>query len=142
MRRSSILPALAATAILIIGSTAAGAQSDSSRSTQAGVYTAAQAERGKETYLGMCASCHPAVTHTGVVFQRSWDGRPLSDLMNYMRENMPKNDPGTLSAKEYAQVLAYMLKLNGMPAGRAELTPDVAALRRIRIEVPGGAAKP
>ena len=132
MRFRVALPLIGLLAALPV---AAQSPADSARTTQGGVFTTAQAERGKETYLGMCASCHPAVTHTGEVFAKSWDGKPLSDLMTYMRDNMPKTDPGSLSSKEYAQVLAYMLKLNGMPPGRTELTHDLDVLARIRIEV-------
>jgi hypothetical protein len=47
---------------------------------------------------------------------------------------MPKIDPGSLQPNEYAQVLAYMLKLNGLPAGQKELPADVAVLKSIRID--------
>jgi hypothetical protein len=49
---------------------------------------------------------------------------------------MPKNDPGSLSPPESAQVMAYLLKMNDIPAGKSELQPDPAMLRRIRIETP------
>jgi hypothetical protein len=53
---------------------------------------------------------------------------------------MPKNEPGSLSPEEYADVLAYLLKLNLMPAGPAELPPDSSALRTIRIDTARAAA--
>ena len=104
------------------------------RSTRAGVYTAEQARRGRDIYAGMCQSCHPAASHTGVTFKNSWGGRPLSDLFAFMRERMPKNEPGSLAPEEYADVLAYLLSLNAMPAGTLELQPDSLALKRIRID--------
>lgn len=104
------------------------------RSTRAGVYTAAQANRGRDIYAGMCQSCHPAASHTGVTFRNTWGGRPLSELFGFMRERMPKNEPGSLLPEEYADVLAYLLKLNAMPAGEHELIPDSSALKRIRID--------
>ena len=110
------------------------------RSTRAGVYSAEQADRGRDVYAGLCQSCHPAATHTGPAFNRSWGGRPLSDLFDYVRERMPKNEPGSLTPEEYADVLAYLLGLNAMPAGAHELVPDSVTLRRIRIDTVG--AKP
>jgi S-disulfanyl-L-cysteine oxidoreductase SoxD len=104
------------------------------RSTRAGVYTAEQANRGRDIYAGMCQACHPATSHTGVTFKNSWGGRPLSDLFGFIRERMPKNEPGSLAAEEYADVLAYLLKLNAMPAGDRELPPDSLILKRIRID--------
>jgi hypothetical protein len=47
---------------------------------------------------------------------------------------MPQNDPGILSAKEYAQVLAYLLQMNGMPAGPEELPSDAVMLRAIKFD--------
>jgi S-disulfanyl-L-cysteine oxidoreductase SoxD len=108
--------------------------SSTTRSTQSGVYTAEQALRGRDVYAGMCQSCHTAASHAGPVFQSTWGGRPLSELFAFIIERMPKNDPGSLSREEYADVLAYLLKMNQMPDGSAELTPDSTALRTIRID--------
>jgi S-disulfanyl-L-cysteine oxidoreductase SoxD len=47
---------------------------------------------------------------------------------------MPKNEPGSLAPEEYADVLAYLLQLNGMPAGERDLPADSTALKRIRID--------
>ena len=105
------------------------------RTTRSGVYTDAQAERGSDVYAGMCRSCHAPASHTGVVFAKSWKGRTLADLFAYVSERMPKNDPGILAPEQYADVVAYLLKLNAMPAGAAEIAPDSAALAAIRIDV-------
>ena len=104
------------------------------RSTQAGVYTAEQALRGSDVYAGMCQSCHTAASHTGAVFESTWGGRPLSDLFAFIVLRMPKNEPGSLSREEYADVLAYLLKMNQMPEGSTELPPDSTELRTIRID--------
>ena len=105
-----------------------------SRSTLSGVYSAEQAARGREVYAGMCQSCHTPASHTGVAFRTNWNGRRLSELFGFVRERMPKNEPGSLSAEEYVDVLSYLLKLNQMPAGASELPPDSTALRTIRID--------
>jgi mono/diheme cytochrome c family protein len=102
------------------------------------VYTREQAVRGQDVYAGTCKSCHAPASHTGSVFATSWGGKLLSELFLYVSERMPKNDPGSLSWEEYADVTAYLLRLNGQPIGREELPPDSLALRRIRIEVPAG----
>jgi mono/diheme cytochrome c family protein len=105
-------------------------------STRAGVYTAAQAERGRMTYYVSCRSCHTAATHTGVTFAKWWKDRTVADLYAYMSTQMPKNDPGSLDAEQYADVVAYLLKLNAMPAGTTELLADSSALAQIRIDLP------
>jgi mono/diheme cytochrome c family protein len=103
--------------------------------TRSGVYTAAQAARGKDIYAGNCRSCHTPETHTGATFNAIWNRRPLADLYSFIRERMPKNDPGSLSDQEYADVLAYVLLMNRMPAGRVELSSDSSALKGIRIQI-------
>ena len=108
------------------------------RSASSGVYTAEQAKRGEESYAGMCTGCHTPASHMGDVFMSSWGGRPLSELYGFIRAAMPKNEPGSLTPDEYAAIVAYLLKLNGMPAGKQALPADSAALDRIRIDVKKG----
>ena len=124
---------------------AAQPPADAARTTRSGVYTAAQADRGSDVYAGMCRSCHTAASHTGVTFAKWWKGRTLAELFAYVSERMPKNDPGSLAPEQYADVIAYLLRMNAMPAGTAELPPDPTPLAAIRIEVPdttAGAPKP
>jgi mono/diheme cytochrome c family protein len=104
-------------------------------STLDGVYTAEQAKRGRDVYFGNCRSCHTAATHTGATFAQSWQGKQLSDLFLYVATKMPKNDPGSLAPEDAADVVAYLLQLNAMPVGKAELPPDPDALAKYRIEV-------
>ena len=108
------------------------------RSTQSGVYTVVQAARGEQTYANICVTCHPFITYTGQTFRQHWEGRTVFDLFDQVSALMPKNEPGSLSAKEYADVIAFILRLNKMPAGKTELPTDAAALRRIRIELKPG----
>jgi mono/diheme cytochrome c family protein len=107
----------------------------SSPSTLNGVYTNQQATRGRYVYLGSCRYCHTAETHTGKVFAEWWKGKQLSDLYSFVLERMPKNDPGSLAPEDVADVVAYLLKLNAMPVGRAELYPDADSLKKFRIDV-------
>ena len=104
-------------------------------STLDGVYTDAQARRGKDVYFGSCRSCHSAESHTGATFAQWWKGKQLSDLFVFIATKMPKNDPGSLAPEDAADVVAYLLQLNAMPAGKAELPPDPDALAKYRIEV-------
>jgi len=122
---------------IVVLATNAGAQSDASngqRSTGQGVYSREQWLRGRDVYAGLCAGCHQAVTHVGPQFSTSWAGKKLSDLFGFLRERMPKNDPGSLSEQEYVDVMSYMLRLNGMPSGVDELPADSVALTKIRID--------
>ncbi|HEY9226295.1 MAG TPA: hypothetical protein VIP11_06600, partial [Gemmatimonadaceae bacterium] len=66
------------------------------RSTQAGVYTADQATRGRNLFLGSCKSCHAPESQAGANFARLWGGKELLMLYKYISEKMPDNDPGSL----------------------------------------------
>ena len=102
-------------------------------STLDSVYSSEQASRGKDVYMGTCRSCHAAGFFTGPGFENHWKGKALSDLYTYVLTKMPGNDPGSLSPDAAADVLAYMLQLNRMPAGANELYPEADSLRRFRI---------
>jgi mono/diheme cytochrome c family protein len=106
-----------------------------SKTTKSGVYTTQQAVRGKDIYAGLCKSCHTAESHTGATFNATWNKRSLAELYSFIRDRMPKNEPGSLSAQEYTDVLAYLLRMNRMPSGRSELPADSAAMKSIRIEI-------
>lgn len=109
--------------------------------TRAGVYSADQADRGFDVYTSYCKSCHTPESHSGATFHANWNGKNMSDLFGMVRAKMPKNDPGSLSDQEYADVLAYVLKLNHMPAGKDELPADSLKLSAIRIVTPQSSSK-
>jgi S-disulfanyl-L-cysteine oxidoreductase SoxD len=119
-------------------------QDNAPRSVWQGVYTEAQAKRGMEAYQYSCATCHlpeldgdpgrdvPALR--GDSFMESWNAHTMKDLFDLVSMSMPKDAPGTLRAQSYVDVLAYLLQVNEIPPGGAELTADSAALGRIRFD--------
>jgi S-disulfanyl-L-cysteine oxidoreductase SoxD len=102
--------------------------------TQSGVYSREQAARGLDVYMGLCKSCHSPDAYTATTFTSKWEGKPLSELYLFIRDQMPKNEPGTLSPEEYADVVAYLLRINRMPAGDAELPADADRMKSIRFQ--------
>jgi len=111
-----------------------GTHIDQARTSKSRVYSAAQATRGEALYMALCVSCHPPATYTGAVFL-TWQGRTLGELLAYLQDKMPKNDPGSMTAAEYADVMAYLLRLNKMPAGRVDLPADAKTLGGIKIDI-------
>jgi mono/diheme cytochrome c family protein len=104
-------------------------------SSQSGIYTEQQAKEGFDVYLGSCNSCHAGLgNHTGPVFRANWGERAVSDLFDYITEYMPKNAPGSLSPEDNLRVIAYLLQVNGMPAGKKPLPNDGGALRKLWID--------
>ena len=47
---------------------------------------------------------------------------------------MPEDNPGSLNAQQYADVVAYFLQLNRVPTGAEELKGDADVLTRIQVE--------
>jgi mono/diheme cytochrome c family protein len=107
---------------------------DTARTTMDGVYTLAQATKGKDVFASSCQSCHTPTQHSGPPFRNKWFGKSLGDLYAYIRKEMPKNEPGSMSDEDYVRALAYLLRMNGMPTGSTPLTADSAALHRIRLD--------
>jgi mono/diheme cytochrome c family protein len=106
------------------------------KSVKAGVYTAAQAERGLAVYNSKCASCHAPNRFTDEFFYSSFAGKPLWEMFEVISDSMPEDNPGGLKKEEYADVIAYLLKLNNFPTGEIELPTDREALSVIMMEKP------
>jgi hypothetical protein len=60
------------------------------------------------------------------------------ELFDYLRTTMPDDNPGRLSRGKYAEIVAYLLQLNGMPAGAGTLRTDPRKLQQIRITLWSG----
>lgn len=123
-------------ALLFGGTTPLVAQNDDERSERSvldGVYTADQAVEGEETFQDTCAACHAPGFFQGTSFQFTWAGARVYDFYGLVRQTMPLDSPGGLSDRQYADVVAYILRLNGYPSGCEELAPDEEGLKRIRI---------
>jgi mono/diheme cytochrome c family protein len=104
------------------------------KTTARGAYTAAQARRGAAIFQQVCGDCHASARFQDSTFLMGWKGRPVRDLFELIRTQMPQDNPGGLRRQEYADVLAYLFALNGLPPGDSLLPTDDAGLRRIRIE--------
>jgi len=109
-----------------------------SRTANDGVYTEAQASRGRTLYQAKCAMCHgdalegkAAPPLAGSAFLTVWGAQPLSELASKIRNTMPADDPGKLKASEAAELVAYILQAGKFPAGKTELTADEAGLKSI-----------
>lgn len=118
-------------AVLLGGPTAGAAQDPPApRSTLDGVYTSEQAARGRETYVRVCSQCHALDWYRGDVV-RAWEGAPLYGLFEVISTTMPQDNPGSLRRRDYVDMLAYILQLNGMPTGGQELSTGTSRLREI-----------
>lgn len=101
-------------------------------------YTEEQARRGQRAFRRVCSECHYTSEFKGPVFTDAWERRTARDLYRELRRTMPDDNPGGLPRQTYVDVMAYMLELNGYPAGSDELPPDEEVLRSYRLMPPEG----
>ena len=95
-----------------------------------GPYTADQANAGAVTYAAECVVCHldnlqgsfEAPELAGVNFRSVWGGRPIADLMNLVASTMPPQRVGALTTEQVSDIVAYLLRRNGVEPGGDELT--------------------
>ena len=112
----------------------ARAEAHRSESVLRAAYTDEQAQAGLVVYRAACAECHleslrgrfEAPELAGPNFRVQWADVPVSGLLDYVRETMPVAEPASLSDHEYAAVVAYMLRENGVLPGTTPLafSPD------------------
>ncbi len=106
-----------------------------------GVFTAAQARRGRRVYTQNCESCHGpelkggemAPSIAGSDFIVFWTELPVGSLFERIKVSMPEDGPGRLTDEEYTDVVAYLLDANDYPPGEKELPADKTALDTIMI---------
>ncbi|MEO6447295.1 MAG: cytochrome c [Gemmatimonadaceae bacterium] len=103
-------------------------------------FTAEQAERGQQLFTAVCVECHTRSDMSNDDFRFKWGGRTARDLYDRTRTTMPDNAPGSRTAQEYTDLVAYMMQLNGMPSGAVPLSADSnMANAKLELSAPPGA---
>jgi cytochrome c5 len=123
------------------------AQDNSGKRIWDGVFTEAQAARGKPAFETSCGRCHnnamigseraPALKGDG--FFSHWENDTLDKLFTKIRDTMPAGGIESVTDAGKIDILAYVLSVNGAPPGRAELSTELPALEAITIIRQGGA---
>jgi mono/diheme cytochrome c family protein len=136
--------------LLFVASAAASfatAQADAQRRTVwDGAYTEAQATRGTAAYGQSCSGCHALTVEgkaplVGDAFWKSFAQRNVGDLLEFVSANMPNGRPRSLSESTYEDIVAYILKSNGFPAGTSDLGANTSGGLKI-IQKDGSTALP
>ena len=129
-------------AALVLATSLATALAQAPTSVLDGVYTHEQAQRGEAAYGAACAGCHEGQDADGPelagrVFLDRWREDTLEPLFTFVKTRMPGQKPGSLDDRAYADILAFVLEENGLPAGTRELTPDaVGAIQLVGVDGP------
>jgi quinoprotein glucose dehydrogenase len=145
---TSMAAAVAMSCVMAAGIVSLQAQG-TPRSSWSGVFTAAQADRGKQLFMDNCAKCHgeslagdeAAPQLAGSNFLSNWNGENVADLVERIHTSMPADDPGKLSLASATDLAAFILASNQMPPGQAELPRDPTVQQQIRIDAINPAAK-
>ncbi|HKT80832.1 MAG TPA: cytochrome c [Vicinamibacterales bacterium] len=119
---------------------AAPAADSASKTQWDGVYSDEQATRGEALYTKSCASCHGAELGGGDKgpalkgddFDAAWNDKKMGELSERIRTTMPSDNPASLTRAQNADVLAFMLKKLGAPAGQTPLPTNVDQLNTIK----------
>ena len=125
---------------LLVGAAGLAAQT---RTVWDGVYTEEQAARGEKVYAERCSRCHgdtlggveAAPALTGTTFYSNWEGETLEALADRIRTTMPQDKPGSLTRAQNADLLAYVLKVGGYPAGPAALEGQAGAMATVTVRL-------
>ena len=94
-------------------------------STLDGIYTAAQAQRGRRVFEKTCSACHKTEDWQDGLFLARWEGESVYRFWFFIYETMPDDAPPySLPREQVSDVLTYILQLNGLPSGDGELGSD------------------
>jgi alcohol dehydrogenase (cytochrome c) len=112
-----------------LGLASAASFSSSALAQERATYSLDQAAAGRVVYAQSCAECHrddmtgsfEAPALAGPNFLSFWGGRPIDELIE-MVSLMPPTQVLSLGEETYADLVAYILSRNGVPAGGAPLT--------------------
>jgi S-disulfanyl-L-cysteine oxidoreductase SoxD len=139
LRRARVI--LCFVTLLFFASTSAPHSEESNTVTI--VYSEDQAHKGHDLYNAHCASCHGTALEgqgslplSGATFRVRWadDHHSVDDLFYIIRTLMPYGQPAILSKQEYIDIIAYILMVNGYPAGAQPLPSDPRILKQITIK--------
>jgi PQQ-dependent dehydrogenase (s-GDH family) len=105
-------------------------------------FTAAQAAAGRRAYNANCAVCHGNTMTNGTMgtplageyFRNVWARRTVRALYDRAHNTMPPAAPASLPGRTYADIVAYILELNGFKPGNTQLAPGGEALDRMVIK--------
>jgi S-disulfanyl-L-cysteine oxidoreductase SoxD len=132
--RASLLLLGSALVLALTARTLVTAQATSApgRTVWDGVYTDDQADRATAVFSQSCSRCHTLSAEgesplSGPAFWEGYTQRTVGDLLTYVSTNMPNGNGGSLSAASYNDIVALILKSNGLPPGKTELTSETGA---------------
>lgn len=109
--------------------------SDSTAGNGVPSFDSEQVAHGKALYADSCAKCHgdklegnvaPALS--GPAFAPAAKSHiTVGGIYQYMASNMPADKPGQMKDGEYADLMAYLLYVNGYDSGKTSMSAAIAS---------------
>lgn len=124
---------LAPSAIALLGALALAPAPVTAQGGAPSDAVAQQIDIGGQWFRARCTECHEKGDLTDANFQLKWGGQSAYDLFDIIQRTMPEDEPGGLTPGTYTAIVAYLMKLNGMPVGSAVLASDSTSLRSVRL---------
>jgi mono/diheme cytochrome c family protein len=107
-------------------------------------YSESQASRGEKIFKEVCADCHGSNLRggliggpplTGSAFEEKYfKGTPASAIFAFTSTLMPPDAPGQFSPAEYADMIAFILRENGVQTNGSPLPTNQNALDQMIID--------
>lgn len=126
---SGTFPVVAAIAIGLGSVAATGAPSPKVS------YVAAQAAAGDKLYAAKCSACHgehleggagPALSGQTLTTLSKNTKLTIGDMFTFITQQMPLNEPASLTHDQYVSIMAFILHYNGYKTGAKRLTYEAA----------------
>jgi len=124
-------------ALTVAGAPGGVVRAQEGRKIWDGVYTEAQAARGKPAFETSCGRCHnnelagseraPALKGDG--FWAHWENDSLDRLFTKIRDTMPSGGIESVTDAGKLDILAYVLSKNEAAPGKDELSLDTRSRR-------------
>lgn len=106
-----------------------------------GPYVKEQADKGESLFQQNCAMCHGSKLEGGggpalsaATLYTDWG--TADALFSMFSKAMPPQSPGQLKEDEYVNILAFILRFNGIPEGSSPLTSKLDDLKKIKFPKP------
>jgi mono/diheme cytochrome c family protein len=143
VRPHILITAAAVAVVATSGSAAAGRvlSQEPTRTIWDRVFSDEQASRGQRGYAQACAACHAddllgngnAPPLVGEAFLGRFNRATADELVLTVRQTMPQEAPDSLGLDAYVDIVTYVFKANGSPAGTGDLPADRAMLKQVIV---------
>jgi len=106
------------------------------------LYRSEQASAGRKLYDANCSACHgerleggagPALSGSALATLARNTRLTVGDMFAWASLQMPLNEPASLKRAEYVDIMAYILQVNGYPAGPTALNYAIGSRSNVKM---------